>query len=1014
MLPEPVLADWAWISNNPEARDDYTIVARSRGEIDVSEIAWEYVAGVPGSGVPADAPWAPPWVTFGAYPTTDGRPVTSVSVQYPREGLDQTGRPIWPRVFFAYWYDDTMRRGASYQTLFESIKQVELSDGDPSPVPLEVDPQPLGGDDQEGGLIAAIRDFGFKQLAAIVAALLDNRQVAVAETMNIRLDRRLALLDAIAALLPYGFRADLSASSAVDRKIAPQIRLVLSDFPVGSQHVVSLDASNPQVPSSGPGRRYYDTLVDRVKNSGLAEVVSHLWDARTPFSFSDPEAAVRVLEDLDRDDYLSKAIRESDPVRLADALAVLDGARDEVRSRWERERTRDPRTPGKLLTSLLQAEDPRAVAALRRNWDVVVDDTVEFVNHDLNQGQVDIAQRSLAVAGFTQQAKTADGLLARLLVPQGSLPSNRELWPDPIRFRVSLLRKLAVPPRDTFSGTCDALRYNEVTDWQGEFVHALLSTEMVGEEAGTRALAWASWLCTSVLGGEWRRPDWVAALGFVVTDLAGAGSPDSVGPVILKKPTWAVLALRLARSFGRLRAVLEIQDFDLLLIGLALRVMAREPVHEGFRVALADVLSAPLWEREVSAGTIAGIDVARVVLGDFPRDFPEGRSNAQFDEYVAGLGRAFGAHPDQPWRERAQDKLLELVAAADAEALSVGAVKLFDAWIKDAAFAPVLGRYIAANNLAEKLLSDPLLGPDFWHLLIRHNPQFKRYEPVVDLHAAVMRAIESPDTELARYTDKLIDPESGEPVFAVRPSKLAQAMYNAWRSGTTADKILVAIASVPYQHGTPITRVPPLVFHRVLQEFQSLIRGHSTAENRVPSVLAIEWHAKVAEEVWAECLWLIIHGRILGPEYAQAFQEMLGDRSEQGETVYKLLKRIYGPRRGLSRLGRSPDALYRRWRNHKPPVLPPRPQPVAPAVRAAGGPQRPALPPPPPLALASPKTAALSPVTDADRTRPVPQGPASPPEHNGRARSWLGRLRPGSGQHAGNRAGNQAPPGPPS
>jgi hypothetical protein len=332
--------------------------------------------------------------------------------------------------------------------------------------------------------------------------------------------------------------------------------------------------------------------------------------------------------------------------------------------------------------------------------------------------------------------------------------------------------------------------------------------------------------------------------------------------------------------------------------------------------------------------------------------------------------------------------------------------------IKDAAFAPVLAHYIAANNLAEKLLSDPLLGPDFWPLLIRHNPQFKRYEPVVDLHAAVMRAIQSPETELARYTGKLVDPESGDSVFAVRPSRLAQAMYNAWRSGTTADKILVAIASVPDQHGTPITRVPPLVFHRVLQEFQSLIRGHSTAEDRVPSVLAIEWHAKVAEEVWAECLWLIIHGRILGPDYARTFQEMFADRSGQGETVYKLLKRIYGPRRGLSRIGRSPDTLYRRWRSHKPPALPPRPQPAAPAVRAAGGPQRPGLPPPSP-AGASPKTASLSQLTDAGPTRPFPQGPASSPEPNGRVRSWFRWLRPGSGKKAKGQAGDQAPPGSP-
>jgi hypothetical protein len=1011
MSRPPVLADWAWISKKPGARDDYGILARSRGDIDVSEIAWQYVAGVPGANVPADAPWGPPWVTFGAFSATGGRPVISVSLQYPWDGLDQSGRPIWPRLFFACWYEDTMRRGASYQTLCAAIEQVELSRSHTSPVPLALQPQPLDGGDEDDGLVAAVREFGFEPLAAIAAALLDNRQVAVTGTMNLPLGRRVELLDAIVALLPYGFRADLSASSAVDRKITHQIRLVLTDSPADSQHAISLDAASP--PRSGPGRRYFEMLLDREKHSGLPAVIGHLWNANLPYAFSDPGAAIETLVGLNRDDYVWKAVRESDPVKLTDALAVLAGPHDKVRADWQRERTRDHQTPGKLLVSLLAAEDPQAGSSLRRNWDVVVDDLVDLVNQDLNQGRVELAQRSLAAAGFAQQTTIADGLLTRLLVPQGSLPGNREVWPDPIRFRVALLRRLIPPRPDTFAGTCDALRFHEVTDWQGEFVYALLYAELAGDEAGAPAVAWASWLCTSVFTGQWPRPDWVGALGFAVTDRVEAGSAASVGRVISEMPDWAMLILRLARSFGRLRPVLEIPDFDLYLLGLALRVMAREPVTEGFRRSLADALSVPLWEREVTAETIACVDVARLVLRDSCRDFPEGRSNAQFDRYVAGLERAFGAHPDQPWREHIQTRLLEHVAGTGPQALSVAAVKLFDAWIRDAAFAPVLAGYIAANNLAEVLLSDPLLGPDFWHLLIRHNPQFKRYEPVVDLHAAVMSAIESPETELARYTAQLVDPVSNDSVFAVRPSKLAQAMYKASCSGTAADQILVAIASVSHRNATLMTEIPPLVFHQVLQEFQSLIRGRSTAEDRVPSALAIEWHAKVAEEVWAECLWLIIHGRILGPDYARTFQEAFGDRSGQGETIYKLLKRIYGPRRGLSRIGRSPDALYWRWRGHKPPALSARPQPAVPAVPASGGLQRPALTAPPPQTGPSPNAVQRSPVAGVGPTLPLPQGPAPPPERNRQIWSRFRRLRPGSGEMAKGQVGDHAAQGPP-
>ncbi|HLK72996.1 MAG TPA: hypothetical protein VKU77_05035 [Streptosporangiaceae bacterium] len=938
MPRQPVLADWAWVSKKPEARDDSAIQARSRGDIEVSEIAWKYVAGVPGPNVPDDAPWAPPWVTFGAHLSPGLPPILSVSVQYPRDGLDQDGRAIWPRLFLACWYEDTMRRGASYRTLSAAIgaaiEHRDLSE-DSGPVSLLIPAQPLDDEDREGSLAATVREF-FRPLAAAAAALLDYQQVAVTGAMDLRLDRRLALLDAIAALLPYGFRADLSVSSAVDRKIAHRIRLVLTEDPADGQYETALDVAHSP-PPGGPGRRYFEMLLEREEKYGLGAVLGHLWSAKGPYTFADPWAALDVLADLNRDDYRWDAVRSSEPVTLADALAVLDTSPDELRARWRRERSRDPRTLRKLLITLLLAETTQAMAALRPIWDIVFDDLVDLINQELNRGRVELAQRGLAVAGFGQQEKIADGLLARLLVPVGSLSSGRELWPDPIRFRVALLRGLPVPVPDTFTGTCDALRFHGVTDWQGEFVHALLSAELAGDRAGTRVIAWASWLCRSPFTGQWSRPDWVTALGFAVTDRAEAGSAPSVRPVIGQNQDWAVLILRLARSFGRLRAVLEIPDLDLYLLGLALRATARD----GFRGALADALSAPLWAGELAAGTIACADVIRVMLGESPANFPEDRSNPQFDSYAAGLDRAFGSHPDRPWRGPGETAFLGHVAGSGDEGLSVAAVKLFNTWIKDGAFAPVLTEYIAEHDLAEKLLGDPVLEPDFWPLLIRYNPdRFQRYEPVVDLHAAARRAIEQPDTELASYTALLVDPVSGAERFVPVTSKLAEAMYKAWRAGMTADTILVAIANVPHQRGRPPGRVPAPVFHRVLREFRTLIQGHPGPEGRAPTVFAGERYAGPAGDVWAACLWLTVYGPVFGEDYARAFKEAFDDRPGYGEAYDKALGRIFRARRGLSRLRRSPESLYQRWRGLPPPVFAPRPQPAAVTAPTAGEPGR--------------------------------------------------------------------------
>lgn len=918
-MEQRVPADWAWIGKAPGAAD-YGILAASAADVDVRQIAWEYVAGSPDRDVPPDAPWAPPWVTFGTH-MVGGTPVLSVSVLYPWKGLDQFGRPVWPRLFVASPYNAIARHRMSYRTLCAAITtataKLEPSPGEAEPIFLIPRPQSLEG---EGGIVGVIHEFGFERLAEIAALLLDNRHVAIVGAARMTLARRLSLLDAIAALLPYGCRVDLTASSAVDRKIQHPFRLVFTDFPGANQVPVPLTGSDfAGMPLETPAaRRYHDLLLDKgdEQNSGLARIVSYLWVQRETYALSKPDSAVAILEELDRFDHAKGQIAQFPRAPLNAALAFLTGEPTEVHQQWARAQEGDPRLPGKVLATLLDSGDHRAAAALRDHWDTISEDLATFDNDELNQGQVGRVSRSLEIAGFEQQDVRADWLLSKLLVPEG-FP---EPWHEPIRFRVRLLRRLPVPAPGELPIACNALRYHDVTHWQGDLVHGLLTAELASEETTARTIRWTSWLCRSAFTRQQGRPDWVEALGFTVADDADPAWMDSITAVITLRPGWLVLILRLARQVRRLSAVLGVQGLDRHLIETALSLANQSP--GGLRQGFADALDVSLWEFDVQPGSVASVDVARVVLGDPPSDFPYKQLNAQITQYLDGLARAFLALPNTELCEHIQQRFLDhlLKNVDDSGRLAPAAVQLFNTWISDAAIGPVLARYIKSHDLIGWLMSDSRLGPDFWSWLIPYDRDFEPYMPIVRLHSAARNALDNPQPEFSRVTRDVVDPSSAEPVPTVLPSKFAQAMFNAWRSTPTPgpEHIIAAIASV-WTEGkkldavvSVIEQATPSLLWNALREFQSLVR-----EYPAPVGKPIDYFARLSEAIWADCMWLVSHDAALGPDYARSFQVMIAAQGSLGVDDYRKLKRIFGPRRRVSLPGRSPEKLFERWQ-HRP------------------------------------------------------------------------------------------------
>jgi hypothetical protein len=925
--PHPIHAQWAVISKRPGASNDYGVLAASQGGLDFSKVAWEYVAGVPSADFAADLPW----VTLGTHPVDGGAPLLSISVQYSWTGeeLDHTGRPIWPRAFFACLYSEVAKRRASYQTLCQALPDW-LPGEDPRPIPLSVQPQLLEGKD---GLYAMVEEFGFEQLAAIAAALFDG-PVAVAGTTGMKLDQRLRLLDAIAALLPYEIRAELSASSAVSRKITPRMRLVLTDAPADGQQVIVLGESPP--PQSPAARDYHRTLLQKKENSGQEAVVSHLWNLKEPCSLSQPGQVVQLLRILDRVPDLLKRILSAAAGNRLDlplALEFFGESPPDVRRMWQQLKASDLDICYKLLIQLLNARGRDSEDALRRNWDTVLDQLDTLVNRQIDKAGPDQAAWCLGLVEATRPR--SDQLLGRLLVPKPAPPVDT--WPERIQARVALLGLRSVPSPGDYTYTCDTLRFNEVADWQARLVLALLTRDFEDPRAAERAAGWARWLSQPNLPQDWVYPAWVEALAFAVSGPAGPGSADRVVSVIGQAPAWVVPIVRLARMFEHLRTIVEIHGFDHLLLDLA---MAPATGSDDLGGRLADALHVRFGATQPG---VAAVDAARVLLGREPIDFPNSEPDARATGYFDGLTRVF-AHLQADWPGYFQLRLLQYVVPAAAgppgsAKLSAGAVQLIRKWCEDPDRAPDLAHYIADNELGQVLLGEhERLGPDIWPRLIAHDARLRPYGSVFQLRTAARQVISDPVTTLVRPTKKVIG-ESGHPEWGKGSTVLASAMYEAYLADMKMADILTVLAQETSSRGavTLMTAVPPPVFLPVLNEFASLIRDTPPAAAqgiRMPD--AVKKQAHLAESLWVHCLWLIAENGLLGRDYAAKFRRTLLGRSRYAQGIYVRVDEIFAHRRRFSLRRRpKPAELYEAWLAHGlPPEAwkpqPPRADPAAP------------------------------------------------------------------------------------
>jgi hypothetical protein len=348
-----VQAGWAIWSKRPGTRDDFSVLAASAGPLSSGEFAQLLAHFAPGNAsAEPDTPASLPWVTLSRFAISDEL-YLGISVQTPTEDRDGTGRPISRTSYYCVPYRELTRAPVSYQGLYAAVTgQAPLPHEGGGLVPLAIprlDP---------AGLARAVRGFG-EMTVATAAALLLAGPVTITGPGFPDLETRLRFYDAVAALLPYGYRSYLTAATWSDTGAGDRFRIVFANRPRDEASQLPWGAL-PRPPAAGPAATYFGYLqrvLDRAAggDSRLELLIGHLAHESEPHKLEEPEHAVGSLHG-----FLLPVI-----------LVEGKGSRADVRQIFATGRVRELPVPQRagLLKRLISLADPQDLGMIGQWYD---------------------------------------------------------------------------------------------------------------------------------------------------------------------------------------------------------------------------------------------------------------------------------------------------------------------------------------------------------------------------------------------------------------------------------------------------------------------------------------------------------------------------------------------------------------------------------------------------------------------------------------------------------------------
>jgi len=408
-----IAANWALWGKHPGSNDDYSVLSCSAGQFskaDFAAILSRFAPGTP--SVHRAGPGKLPWVTL-SWVGIDANLHLGIAVQDAANQVDGAGRPITRTSYFCVPFEAMARKAISYASLFEQVQALELPATDGEPVPLR-----LGSLDTEE-LALSLEDFG-EDTVCTTASMLLGGPVSIIQADTSRLPERLRFLDAVAAMLPYGYRAKYTAATWSDSGIRHRIRLAFAERP--RENACQVIWRQPADMSAGsPAAQRYLAQLRRVRGrnpdsgrpTSRTDVIARLAGHIVPHKFEDSQYAITCVREID----LPFAVLADVRVGQAD-LAEIRQVFDQLRIK---ELVPDGRRT--MLAGLVSFGDQADVARLQMWWEPIVQDQPDTVLPALTT----TARRLLwapspsqSVHFYLQLAAmsgVADGLLASLITP---------------------------------------------------------------------------------------------------------------------------------------------------------------------------------------------------------------------------------------------------------------------------------------------------------------------------------------------------------------------------------------------------------------------------------------------------------------------------------------------------------------------------------------------------------------------------------------------------------------------
>lgn len=327
--------EWARWGMDPGIRGGYHLLACSEGRISSRNFDEILARFNPGSLDEL------PQVTVSYVPAGDGSRYLGMAIHEAEvSGADRLGRDVVATRYFCIPYQAAAVAAVSYTAMYEALREIQPVQDDRSVCTVE-----LAG--AMGGVPADVN-----RALPVVGLLLTGNPVCIVDAEATGMAERLAYIDAIMSLLPYGMRAEMAASTWTRGTYrGHRFRLFFSDAPRRSSesglddHVVRWRSDHVLVAEAPhtkfePAVEYLSALRQQLDSPTLGRLAS----ATEPLQFN-AEAGFRALSHI----------------KVLDAVAAARTDAPGEQRLWRPRKTKESRAPAVSDS----ARAPRAAEAER-------------------------------------------------------------------------------------------------------------------------------------------------------------------------------------------------------------------------------------------------------------------------------------------------------------------------------------------------------------------------------------------------------------------------------------------------------------------------------------------------------------------------------------------------------------------------------------------------------------------------------------------------------------------------